>query len=66
METILKAIMIEKGLSQNRLSQLTRIPASNISLIVNGKMPVYPAWRKRICEALGVPEKILFPNLGGQ
>ena len=60
--TIIKQILINKNMSQNRLSQIARVPQSNISLIVNGKMIPCPAWRKRISEALEVPECILFPS----
>ena len=60
--TILRSVMHEKGISQNKLSQIAAIPASNMSLLVNGKSPIYPAWRKRIAIALDMPEMVLFPE----
>jgi len=60
--TILKSVMHEKGISQNKLSQIAEIPASNMSLLVNGKSPIYPAWRRRIAKALGMSETVLFPE----
>lgn len=60
--TVLRSVMAEKGMSQNKLSQLASIPASNMSLLVNGKSPIYPAWRKRIAIALDMPETVLFPE----
>ncbi len=62
MPTLLKQILMNKGMSQNILSQQARIPASNINLIVNGKQYPGPSWRKRISEVLEIPEDILFPE----
>lgn len=61
--TIIKKILLDRGLSQNRLSQEARVPTSSISLIVNGKMIPCRAWRQRIAEVMQVPESILFPSL---
>lgn len=52
----------KNGLSQNWLSQIAKIPASNLSLIINGKSAACPAWRKRIADALHIPENELFPE----
>jgi len=60
--TILKEVMRQKKISQNKLSQMAAIPASNMSLFINGKSPIFPAWRKRIARALEVPEEVLFPE----
>lgn len=62
MPKTLKQILNDKGISQNRLSQLARIPASNINLIVNGKQYPGPSWRQRISEVLDIPEDTLFPE----
>lgn len=59
---ILKEVVRQRRISQNRLSQLARIPASNLSLIINGKLTPCPAWRKRISDVLDVPESFLFPE----
>lgn len=60
--TLIKQILANKNMSQNRLSQEARIPTSNISLIVNGKMIPCKAWKQRISAALEVSEDVLFPN----
>lgn len=52
----------KKGLSKQKLSQLTGISPSNLYHIETGKIFVYPGWRKRISEALDVPEADLFPE----
>lgn len=62
MSTILKQVLIDKGISQNNLSHLAKIPASNINLIVNGKQYPGPSWRQRISEVLDIPEDTLFPE----
>ena len=60
--TILKEIMRQKKISQNKLSQMAKIPSSNMSLLVNGKSPIYPGWRRRIAKALDMSEEALFPE----
>ena len=52
-----------KGLSQFELSKLSNITQSDISQIENGKIYPYQGWRKRLSEALEVPEKELFPEI---
>lgn len=52
----------KKGLSKQKLSQLTGISPSNLYHIETGKIFAYPGWRKRISEALDVPEAELFPE----
>lgn len=51
----------QKNLSKQKLSLLTGISPSNIYNIESGKVFPYPGWRKRLAEALGVPEETLFP-----
>lgn len=51
-----------QGLSLNKLSRIAEISQSDLSCAINGKKPFYPAWRKRVSEALGVPENELFPE----
>lgn len=62
MTTIIKQVLANKGMSQNRLSQEARVPASNLSQIVNGKLAPCPAWKQRISAVLDIPENILFPE----
>jgi len=58
----LRQALLDKKISQNRLSQLARVPGSSISMIVNGKLYPCPVWRKRMSEVLDLPEEILFPE----
>jgi transcriptional regulator with XRE-family HTH domain len=60
--TSLKTILIQKNMSQNKLSHLANVPTNMINLICNGRLVPCPAWRKRISETLGVDESILFPE----
>ena len=65
MNNIIKQLLLRKGISQNKLSQLARVPVSSISMIVNEKLYPCPAWRKRISEVLEVSEELLFSNNRG-
>jgi len=60
--TILKKMILEKGLSQNKVAQAARVPQSSMSLIVNGRLIPCPAWRIRLAEVMGVTEEVLFPS----
>lgn len=64
--TLLKQILKIRNMSQNSLAYATKIPPSNLSLIANGKLYPCPSWRKRISEALGVPEEVLFSQASGE
>lgn len=58
----LKEEMKKRGLSANKLSLKAMISPANFSQAINGKLPMYPAWRKRIAEILNMPESELFPE----
>jgi predicted transcriptional regulator len=64
MENNLKEIRKEKGVSQVKLSRLTLIAPSDISRIENGWLRPYPGWRKRLADALGESEEVVFPKNG--
>ncbi len=51
-----------RGISQLKLSQLTGIAPGTICNIENHKIYVYEGWRKRLSEALDMPEANLFPE----
>lgn len=48
--------------SRNKLGLEAKISPSSISQALNGKMPLFPNWKKRISEALEVSEAELFPE----
>jgi transcriptional regulator with XRE-family HTH domain len=54
MDKQLRLILAERKISQNKLSQLTGIPASTISLFVTGARKPSFDNLKKLCEALGV------------
>jgi len=56
----LKNIRELKGLSQFDLAKKANITPSDISRIENNKIFPYPQWRKRISDALNVPEEKIF------
>lgn len=60
MYQILRARLNEKGITVYRLAQLTGIAAPDLYTALGGKKPLYPGWRRRIAEALEVPEEFLF------
>ncbi len=51
----------QKGVSQLALAKMTNIAPSDLSRIENRRMVCYPAWKKRICGALGVSESEIWP-----
>ena len=50
-----------QGVSQLALAKVTNIAPSDISRIENRRLLAYPAWRRRIARALGVPEAEIWP-----
>ena len=56
----LREVRESKGLSQLQLSAKTKISPGAICNIENNKIFAYPGWRKRISEALNVPEEEIF------
>ncbi|MCL6612472.1 MAG: helix-turn-helix domain-containing protein [Peptococcaceae bacterium] len=60
---MLKKTRVKKGFSLLKLYQATGIDPANLSRLERGLVPAYPGWRKRIAEALGVPESELFPEV---
>ena len=56
----LKSILQERGLTKYRLAKMSHISTQDIYSLLNGKKPLYPNWKKRIAEALKVPEEELF------
>jgi DNA-binding XRE family transcriptional regulator len=50
------------GLSQAGLGRKAGINQSTMNLLERGRRPLYPGYRKKIAEALGLPEEILFDS----
>ena len=55
-------IMREKNLSKMRVSLNAGINPPDFYQALNGKKPFFPAWRKRVSEALEISEDELFPE----
>lgn len=58
----LRREMDKRELSSNKLALKAMISPANFSQAINGKSPMFPAWRKRIAEVLELPEDALFPE----
>jgi len=50
------------GLSQGELGLMVHCAQPNISAVERGAKPCWPALKRRLTEALGVPENELFPG----
>ncbi len=50
----------KRGWSQARLARETGIHPTDISKLEAGQVHPWPGWRKRLAEALGVEEAVLF------
>ncbi len=53
---------MKRGLSINKLSQLTSIGASDLSMLERGQRPAYPGWRRRIARAFKMDSDFLFTD----
>ena len=51
-----------RGWSLTRVTMLTGISPSDLSLIERGMLPAYPAWRQRLSTAFELPEEHLFSD----
>lgn len=60
--TVLRETLKAKNISQNKLSHMASISASNLSACINGKCEMCPGWKKRIAQALEMDEGVLFPE----
>lgn len=56
----LKNVLEEKGISKYRLAKKSNIASPDLYSALSGKKVLYPNWKKRISEALEVPEEELF------
>lgn len=58
----LKEEMSRQGLSMNKLALKAEITPTDLSYAMRGKRPMFPNWKKRIANVLGVPAAELFPE----
>lgn len=56
----LREVIAEKGITTNKLARMTNIASQDLYNAYSGKKRIYPNWKKRIAEALGIPEEELF------
>lgn len=56
----LKSILEAKGITKYRLAKMSNISTQDMYSLLNGKKILYPNWKKRIAEALEMPEEELF------
>ena len=54
------SVLNARGISRYKLSKITGIRHPNLYNALNGKIPLYPGWKKRIAEALELPEEDLY------
>jgi hypothetical protein len=52
--------------SLTKLTMLTGISSSDLSLLERGLRPAYPGWRRRLAAAFRLPEAALFPDENGK
>lgn len=55
---------LKRNLSLTRVTQITGIPTSNLSMVERGLCPAWPSWRRRLSRAYGLSVDDLFG--GGQ
>ena len=55
--------MLERGITRYRLSKMAKISTQDLYSALGGKKPLYPNWKKRIAQALEIPEEELFKEV---
>jgi predicted transcriptional regulator len=55
-------ILKEKRISGMQIAMKAGVAPSDFYQAMNGKKPFFPAWRKRLSEALDMPESECFPE----
>lgn len=56
----LREIITKKGITTNKLARITNIASQDLYNAYKGRKRIYPNWKKRIAEALEMPEEIIF------
>ncbi len=56
--------MLKSRISNRRLAELTGLCPDHLSKIINLRVDPQPETKSKIAEALGVPERVLFPEGG--
>lgn len=59
----LNRVMLERGITRYRLSKMAKISTQDLYSALGGKKPLYPNWKKRIAQALEIPEEELFKEV---
>lgn len=54
-----------QGLTQFELARRTKIHPTEIGKLERGILKPFPGWKRRLAQALGVPEEYLFGEGGG-
>lgn len=58
----LKTAIAKKQTTIRKIGLKTGIAPQDLYHAINGKKPFYPGWRKRVANALDIPEAELFPR----
>lgn len=56
--TLINKRLQEGNLSRCQLAKMTGIAAPDIYNCLNGNRPLYPGWRKKIFDVLGLTEEV--------
>ena len=55
-------VLKQKHITRYKLAKLAGIDYTNLYSALAGTRPMFPGWRKRISETLGIPESELFSD----
>lgn len=61
----LKNQLKQKGWTRHKLAREAGICPSDVYAAMSGKREMFPGWRRRIADALKVPEAEIFPDNEG-
>lgn len=59
----LKSERAKRGFTQFELAKMSNVSPADISKIERGVTIPFPGWRRKLSNALGVPEKEVFPEV---
>ena len=61
----IKQILKDRGISVSKCARQMDLNQPDLTNALNGKKPLYPAYRKKLSDFLGIDEAVLFPKENG-
>jgi transcriptional regulator with XRE-family HTH domain len=59
----LAEILYQRRISQAKLARMADMNLTDLNAMLHGRRPTFPGWRRRIAQALNMPESEVFPEI---